>query len=117
MTNADAKAQCRLVGGRLLRIKSLYDIKMLTEAAGGDLLQDPYDGHAVCAEDTAEEGTWKSYEASLDAGVWSDGKPDGGEPMDCAHLVIEGTTDAATDRYRNGDNVNLLTSKDKLSTM
>ena len=105
MTNADAKAKCRLEGGRLLRITSLFDIKMLTEAAGSDLLQDPYDMHAICAEDTAEEGTWKSYEASVDAGVWSDGKPDGGETMDCAHLVVEASTDAATDRYRNGDNI------------
>ena len=103
MINSDAKAKCRLNGGRLLRLTSLYDIKMLSEAAGGDVNQDPYDGHAVCAEDTAEEGTWKSYEVSLDAGVWSEGKPDGGEPMDCAMLVFEQANDVATDRYRNGD--------------
>ena len=106
MINSDAKARCRLSGGRLLRITSLYDIKMLSEAAGGDVNVDPYDGLAVCAEDTAEEGTWKSYEVDLDAGVWSLDKPssidNNGEAMDCAHLVYEADNDVATDRYRNG---------------
>ena len=107
MVNADAKARCRLSGGRLMRLNSLYDIRMLSQAAGGDVNVDPYDGLAVCAEDTAEEGTWKSYEVDLDAGVWSADKPssvdNGGEALDCAMLVYEQANDVATDRYRNGD--------------
>ena len=103
MTNADAKSKCREEGGRLLRVTSLYDINMLTAASG---TEDPYDGHAVCAEDTAEEGTWKSYETSIDAGVWSLDKPDGGDAMNCAFIVLEtddqGTQDS-TEKYRSGD--------------
>ena len=106
MTNEDAKTKCREEGGRLLRVTSLFDINMLTAASGGDNMNDPYDGHAVCAEDGAEEGTWKSYETALDAGIWSVGKPDGGDAMNCAFIVLESddqNTQDSTEKYRSGD--------------
>ena len=104
MNNADAKAKCREEGGRLLRVTSLFDINMLTAASGGDNMNDPYDGHAVCAEDGLEEGTWKSYETALDAGIWSVGKPDGGDQMNCAFIVLETDVQDTTEKYRPDDN-------------
>ena len=96
------EAKCQEQGGRLLRVTSLYDINMLTAAAGGDVNSDPYDGHAVAAEDIVEEGTWKSYETLLDDALWSDGKPDGLDAMNCAFIVVETGMEDTTERYRNG---------------
>ena len=81
---------------------SLYDINMLTAAAGGDVNSDPYDGHAIAAEDILEEGTWKSYETLLDAELWSDGKPDGADVMNCAFIVVETGMEDTSERYRKG---------------
>lgn len=103
MTNEDAKAKCREEGGRLMRITTLHDIKMLTLAAGPDASQDPYDLHAVCAEDSAVEGVWKSYEANVDINLWSADRNDGLTDTNCAKLVVEQGNDAdatANDRYR-----------------
>lgn len=97
-----AKAKCQEQGGRLLRVTSLYDINMLTAAAGGDVNSDPYDGHAIAAEDILEEGTWKSYETLLDAELWSDGKPDGADVMNCAFIVVETGMEDTSERYRKG---------------
>ena len=97
------KAKCQEQGGRLLRVTSLYDIHMLTAAAGGDVNSDPFDGHAVAADDIAEEGTWKSYDTLLDdPALWSDGKPDGLDVMNCAFIVVETGMEDTTERYRKG---------------
>ena len=83
-----------------MRITSLQDIKYLSNAAGGDPLIDPYDTHAVCVEDSAVEGTWRSYETAIDINLWSAGRQDGGDTMDCAMVVAEQGNNVATDRYR-----------------
>ena len=76
---------------------------MLTAAAGGDVNSDPYDGHAIAADDIVEEGTWKSYDTLLDdPALWSDGKPDGLDVMNCAFIVVETGMEDTTERYRNG---------------
>ena len=58
--------------------------------------------HAVCAEDSDVEETWKSYDVAFDTGLWAADKPTvtGAEDLDCSHLVIEAANDPATDRYR-----------------
>jgi len=76
---------------------------MLTAAAGGDVNSDPYDGHAIAADDIVEEGTWKSYDTLLDdPALWSDGKPDGLDVMNCAFIVVETGMEDTTERYREG---------------
>ena len=83
-----------------MRMTSLQDVKYLSGAAGGDPMVDPYDGHAVCVEDSAVEGTWRSYETAIDINLWSPDRTDGGDNMDCAMVVAEQANDPATDRYR-----------------
>lgn len=73
---------------------------MLTAAAGGDVNSDPYDGHAVAADDIEEEGVWKSYDTFLENRLFSDGKPDGGDVMNCAFIVVETGIEDTTERYR-----------------
>ena len=65
-------------------------------------MADPYDMHAVCAEDSAVEGTWKSYDVAIDINLWAADKPTvtGAEDLDCSQLVIEAANDPATDRYK-----------------
>ena len=96
---ADAKAKCVEEGGRLMRMTTLQDVKYLSGAAG-TADADPFDMHAVCVEDSAIEGTWKSYDVAIDPNLFSADRTDGGETMDCAHVVVETGNDAATDRYR-----------------
>ena len=83
-----------------MRMTTLQDVKYLSGAAGSDPMVDPYDGHAVCVEDSAVEGTWRSYETAIDINLWSADRTDGGDNMDCAMVVAEQGNDPATDRYR-----------------